>query len=146
MLISRPSTLDPLANYRSLPAETPRDHDRRGVFQRSLDINTLKTPTPNPVFAETPVNQIEEAFKAYTTRDDVAVVLITQVPPLFRPHSIPVISCSHARTLALAHKQHNADAPIHCSTSTPRSSQILNHPKYKSPNFKPRRVEPQDFL
>jgi hypothetical protein len=25
------------------------------------------------------VNQIEEAFKAYTARDDVAVILITQV-------------------------------------------------------------------
>ena len=52
-------TLSPI----QLQLGLPRDADQQSCVSRT----------------ETPANQIEEAFKAYTARDDVAVVMITQV-------------------------------------------------------------------
>lgn len=42
------------------------------------EIDAKKNSNFLVVTGKTPVNQIEEAFKAYTLRDDVAVILITQ--------------------------------------------------------------------
>jgi len=51
---------------------------------------------------ETPVNQIEDAFKAYTARDDVAVILITQVRRKFwSGNSHFCNQCYHSLLLSL---------------------------------------------
>ncbi|EKX53667.1 hypothetical protein GUITHDRAFT_64224, partial [Guillardia theta CCMP2712] len=42
------------------------------------EIDSKKNSNFLVVNNKTPVNQIEEAFKAFTARDDVAVILITQ--------------------------------------------------------------------
>mmetsp|Transcript_38035 Transcript_38035/g.61340 ORF Transcript_38035/g.61340 Transcript_38035/m.61340 type:complete len:124 (+) Transcript_38035:498-869(+) len=42
------------------------------------EIDAKKNSNFLVVTSKTPVNQIEEAFRAYTARDDVAVILITQ--------------------------------------------------------------------
>jgi len=51
---------------------------------------------------ETPVNHIEEAFKAYIARDDVAVILITQVRHKFwSGNSYFCNQCYHSLFLSL---------------------------------------------